>query len=397
MNQKKVALVLIVFVLLIAYAGYLIVRIVQNPTVTFFVEKGDLTLEESTVGYILRDETLVRGENYKNGIVQIKNEGEKVSKGEAIFRYYSNGEESLRKQIKEVNEKIDKVFSQESKVIPKDIKTLEDQITSNLDKLYLLNDLKKIAEYKKEMNQYITKKSQIIGEQSPAGSYLKELMNQKNDLENRLSANQEYITAPNPGVISYRVDGLENVLTTNNFDYLNKEFLEGLDIKNAQVIATSNEAGKIVDNFKTYIVCFSKSEYAEKAEANSSIKIRLPSDKEATATLVEKKQDGDEWLMIYQINSGSEELMSYRKLSFDLIWWHDSGLKIPNEAIKQDEKGTSYIVRKRSGNEEKIYVKVLRQNQNYAIVDNYSSDELMQKGYTKDEIKKVSLYDEITL
>lgn len=123
----------------------------------------------------------------------------------------------------------------------------------------------------------------------------------------------------------------------------------------------------------------------------------MPSDKEAIATLVEKKKDGDEWLMIYQINSGSEELMNYRKLSFDLIWWHDSGLRIPNEAIKKDEKGTSYIIRKRSGAEEKVYVKVLRQNQNYAIVDNYSSDELAQKGYTKEEAKKVSLYDEITL
>lgn len=397
MNKKKVALVLIVFLLLIAYAGYLIIRIVQNPTVTFFVEKGDLTFEESTVGYILRDETLVRGENYKNGIVQIKNEGEKVSKGEAIFRYYSNGEESLRKQIKELNDKIDKAINQESNLFTKDTKTLEDQITGNLDKIYQLNDLKKIAEYKKEMNQQITKKSQIVGEQSPAGSYLKELMNKKTDLENRISSNQEYITAPSPGVISYRVDGLENVLTTSNFDYLNKSFLEDLDIKNGQVIATSTEAGKIVDNFTTYIVCFSKSENAEKAKQNSSIKIRLPSDKEASATLVEKKQDGDEWLMIYKINSGSEELMSYRKLSFDLIWWHDSGLKIPNEAIKQDEKGTSYIIRNRTGKDEKIYVKVLRQNQNYAIVDNYSSDELTQKGYTKEEAKKVSLYDEITL
>ena len=100
MNKKKVALVLFVFIVLIAYAGYLIIRIVQNPTVTFFVEKGDLTLEESTVGYILRSETLVKGENYKNGIVKIKNEGEKVSKGEAIFRYYSNGEEAIRKQKK---------------------------------------------------------------------------------------------------------------------------------------------------------------------------------------------------------------------------------------------------------------------------------------------------------
>ena len=100
-------------------------------------------------------------------------------------------------------------------------------------------------------------------------------------------------------------------------------------------------------------------------------------------------------MLIYQIDSGTDELISYRKLSFDLIWWDDSGLKIPNEAIKQDEKGTSYIIRNRNGTEDRIYIKILRQNENYAIVDNYSSDELVEKGYTKEEVRTLSLYDEI--
>jgi thymidine phosphorylase len=41
------------------------------------------------------------GTHYQNGIVQIKTEGERVAKGETIFRYYSNDEENLKKQIKE--------------------------------------------------------------------------------------------------------------------------------------------------------------------------------------------------------------------------------------------------------------------------------------------------------
>ena len=253
------------------------------------------------------------------------------------------------------------------------------------------------GKYPEEINENMAKKSEIVGEQSPAGSYLKELMTEKQELQQRLNSDAEYVNAPIPGVISYRVDGLENVLTTTDFNYLNQDFLEGLNIKTGQMIATSTESGKIVDNFKSYIVFFSKSENAESAEVDSTIKIRLPSEKEVQATLIEKKEDSDQWMLIYQIDSGTDELISYRKLSFDLIWWDDSGLKIPNEAIKKDEKGTSYIIRNRNGSEDRIYIKILRQNENYAIVDNYSSDELVEKGYTKEEVRTLSLYDEIFL
>lgn len=398
MNKKKLVLAMVVLLIIMGYAISLIVRIVQNPTDVFLVEKGDVSLEETLTGYILREETLVQGENYKNGIVQIKNEGEKVSKGEAIFRYYSNGEENLLEQIKSINEKIDEAIKNQEKILPADIKTLEEDINSDLDKIYQENNLKRIEEYKKEMNEKITKKSQIVGEQSPAGSYLKELMDQKKKLTDQLNSNAEHVTAPIPGVISYRVDGFEKVLTTENFDYLNQEFLEGLDIKTGQMVAASNEAGKIVDNYHCYIVFFSESEQAKEAKQNSNIKIRLPSEKEVSAELVSKKEENSgKTMLIYEIKAGTEELLSYRKLSFDLIWWDASGLKIPNEAIKQDEKGTFYITRNRNGVQNPIYIKVLKQNENYTIVENYSSDELLALGYTKEDVRTVALYDEIVL
>lgn len=37
---------------------------------------------------------------------QIKTEGERVAKGEAIFRYYSNGEDNLIKKIEELDKKL---------------------------------------------------------------------------------------------------------------------------------------------------------------------------------------------------------------------------------------------------------------------------------------------------
>ena len=58
----------------------------------------------------------------------------------------------------------------------------------------------------------------------------------------------------------------------------------------------------------------------------------------------------------------------------------------------------TYIVRTRAGVKEEILVKVLRQNDTYSIVTNYSDDELLELGFSQEEIvelPKIKLYDEI--
>ncbi|MDE5830386.1 MAG: hypothetical protein K2H53_01520 [Clostridia bacterium] len=57
-------------------------------------------------GYIVREESVLSGENYKNGLAQIKAEGTKVSKGENVFRYYSSNEEALKEKIAKLDVEI---------------------------------------------------------------------------------------------------------------------------------------------------------------------------------------------------------------------------------------------------------------------------------------------------
>ena len=260
-NKKKIGIILIVFLVTI-YIIYKVTNLIRNPSETFFVEKGKIYEEENAIGYILRDEQVVKGENYKNGILQIKTEGEKVAKGEAIFRYYSNKEESLTKKIEELDIKIDEAMSNQNTIFVSDLKILENQIDEKIDSTYNLNDLQKI----KDINTYIIKKAKIAGEKSPAGSYLKKLIDERSKYENELNSGAEYIISPRSGVVSYRVDGYENTLTTENFDYLTKDFLKGIKLKVGQVVATSQESGKIIDNFKCYIACILNSEEAKQSK-----------------------------------------------------------------------------------------------------------------------------------
>ena len=408
MKIHKIAAVILI-ILIIAIVGYSARGFFQNPTNTFLVEKGELRQEEREVGYILREEVVVQGENYKNGIVPIKVEGEKVAKNQAIFRYFSNGEETLVQQIAELDTKINEAMDHESQIFTNDIKSLDKQIEDNLEWVYELNNLQKVEEYKKNINAYITKKAKIAGELSPAGSKMKKLIEERSALENQLNSGTEYLIAPMSGIVSYRVDGLEAILTTKDFSYLSKKFLEDLKLKSSAVIAESQENGKIVNNYKCYIAFLSSSDNAKEAKQGDSIKIRLPSNAEVKADIVYIiEENKEERLFVIEVKKSIEELLRYRAASLDIIWWSDTGLKVPNKAICYEEQeltdGTKqqvgYVYRKRAGYDEKIYIKVLRQNEKYAIVESYEEEELKELAYTEEEIlskRDISLYDEITM
>ena len=163
MQKNKIVLLILILLCVIGYAVSLVIKLIKNPTNTFLVEQGQIYQEEVANGYIIREETVLKGENYKNGMSQIKIEGEKVAKGEAIFRYYSNGENSLVKKIEELDKKIDEAMAKETGLFSSDTKTLENQISERLDNVYNESDLQKIREYKKDINTYITKKANRRG------------------------------------------------------------------------------------------------------------------------------------------------------------------------------------------------------------------------------------------
>ena len=398
--DKKIILAATIGFILI-YAVYMIFNLIKNPTDTFLVENGKLSSEQTMQGYVIREESIIKGENYKNGMEKIKAEGEKVATGEAIFRYYTAGEEELIKKIQELDVKIsESLAKEESNIFNTDIKTIENQIQEKINNVYKLNDLQKIEQYKEDINSYITKKAKISGELSPAGSYLKELIDQRSNYENELNSGSEYLKAPKAGVVSYRVDGLEEVLIPQNFGNLSKKTLEDLKLKTGQLVSTSSESGKIINNFECYIAFILKVNNIEEIEKGDILKIRLSNNEEIDAEIQYiSKESEDENLIVLKIEKCVEELINYRKISFDILWWDVTGLKIPNEALKQENENLSYIVRKRNGYTDKIYVKILKQNEKYSIIENYTKAELIEKGLKKEEIteKYISLYDEIML
>lgn len=396
-RKGRVFAVVLILALVFIYAVYLVAKLVQNPTNTFMVTNGKISQEESDIGYIIREETVVKGQNYKNGMVKIKNEGEKVAKGDSVFRYYSSGEEELKNKIAELDVEIQSLMQNEKSSFPSDVKLLESQIEKELDSIYGLNNAQKIQEYKKNINSYITKKAKIS---SPSNSRLKELLSQREEYENRLTSDSENVNAPESGIVSYRVDGLESVLTTEDFTKFNKSFLQDLKLKTGQTVASNEEVGKIINNYQCYIVFNSNTNEAKNSKVGDTIKIRVQNSDTLKASVENIIDEDDESKTItVKITNDVEKLIAYRKISFDIIWWDAEGFRIPNEAIKE-ENGLSYVVRNRNGYYNKMLVKILKQNDEYCIVRQYKTEELEELGFTSSQIysmRNIALYDEIVL
>ena len=399
-NVIKIIITIIFMVLFIVLVTNS-TNILKNSTDTVIVVDGSLSFEEPTEGYVIRDEVVLQGENYKNGMVQIVSDGERAAKNEDVFRYYSNGEKDILEQIAELDEEINELIENEdiNQNTQSDFVSLGKSIEETIDSMYNLNYLQEIKEHKNEIDAYISKKAQMTEILSPENSYVKTLIDQRNNLKAELEKGSEVIKAPVSGLASYRVDGLEEVLKVGNFDYLSTELLEGFNLKVGASVPLSSEKGKIVNNFESYIAVSMNTERSTTAKVGDTVTLRLSNSDEIQSEIVYIKDESNSRILVFKVDKDIAELLEYRKISLDIISWKYTGLKVSNNALIE-ENDKIYVERDRAGYIDKILVKVLRQNDTYSIVENYEDDELRELGYSEDEISKmnkIKLYDEVLL
>ena len=395
-NKFHKKIIYVIFILINVYILCAIYLLSKNSTEGYIVEAGTITLDESAIGYIIRDETIVKGENYKNGIYQIVSEGERVSKNQTIFRYYGSNEEKISNDILEIDEKLHTALENQKDIFPNDIKNIEKQIDIKIQKLRKETDMQTINEYKKQISELLDKKAKIVGDLSPTGSYIKELTDKKQELQNELLRSSEYINATKSGVVSYKVDNLEDVLTVSDFSNLTEEKLESLDLKTGKLVPTNNECAKVIENFECYLVTVLNSESAQETTEGTIVNLTLASGSEVPAEIVGKYlQKNNKVLIVFKLKTLTDELISYRKISFNINWWTKSGLKIQNSSIIEDENGLKYVVRKKSGKYSKLLIKVLNKNEKYAIISTYDDIELESLNIDKSNYIKISMYDTI--
>lgn len=397
MKKSKKLIAIFSALIIITYMIWAIFLLVSRSSETYIVRQGTLTQEDEAVGYIIRDEKVEKGEDYENGIYEIATENQRVAVGDSIFRYYSDSEKKITEQVEEINKQIQEILEQENEVTSADIKAIESQIEEKIEHINTINNYQEIVEDKKNIDELISKKINFIGDVTE-NKDIKKLVKDRKALEEKLKSGSKYQKAQMSGIVSYRVDGLEETLTPEKFNDINEKLLNSLDIKTGEIISTSDECGKVIDNFKCYVAVTLNSKQAMEAKVNDSLKLRI-SNEETKAKIVQINEENNKRTIIFQINKMTEDLIKHRKVLVDVIWWNDSGLKVPNSTLTK-EGNLYYVVRNKAGVQNKILVKIIKQTENYSIIDSYTEQELQELGFSQQEIKnhkKITNYDEIEI
>ena len=290
-------------IIIISYIIYAIYLLIVHSTDTYIITQGTISQEDDGVGYIIRDEQVKKIDDYKNGIYTIASEGQRVAINEPIFRYYSDTEKQITDQITEINYKIQDLLEKDKSVTSADIKAIENQIENKVEDINTLNNYQEISEYKKNIDTLISKKINFIGDVTE-NKEVKNLIKERKTLESKLKNGSEYQRAPKSGIVSYRVDGLEDVLKPDDFNSLDKNFLENLNLKTGQTVTSSEDMGKIINNYQCYIIFNSDTDEAKSAQVGTIIKVRLQNSDIIKAEIenIIDEQDGSRTITIKMTN-----------------------------------------------------------------------------------------------
>lgn len=307
MQNVTQIVILAAVISIVVYCIYSVAKFVIKPSDALIIEKGTISETETVEGYIIREEKVIDNQNSETELIEIKSEGEKVAKGEEIFRYKATNEEEVAKQIDELNAEIQKALEGQTDLFPSDVKALENQIDKTLGKTINQNDLQTIAENKKDILNYMKKKSKIAGDSNPANEYINGLIAQRTNLEKGLFNHSNYEKAPIGGVVSYRIDGLEEKLVPTEIESLTKEYLENLNLKTGQMISKNTKTGKVINSFVCYIAVTREvdEDTKNKAQVGDRITLRITQDKTVKATVESVKEEGKTELIVFKITRRS--------------------------------------------------------------------------------------------
>lgn len=356
------------------------------------VEKGNIEHTEITTAFVIKEEAVVEKDQTKV-LMPVVAQCAKIAKGSIIATYksdeYINYEETLAQMDQEIlnlMQDLPAVYSSEVDAIDTAIYNLVKQSMGE-------NSYNKMQEYKQKINSNINKRANIIGELSPSGAEIKELIAKRNKYEASAKETNDNILAPITGLVVYNTDGLEDTLTIKDVTKLTYDNVKEKVNSNQQI---NNTKIKVVNNYEAYIIIKADKANKDYIEEGYQYRVRfIEQDRLELLATVEKVIENEENLeVILKFTNGIENIATLRKAEVEVIWDHSEGLMIPTEAIFEKD-GTQFVSVILYSNREDIPVKVRIKNKSYAIVKNYTDEELAEKGL--ESAYKVTLYDRVVI
>lgn len=386
MKTKKF-LKAVLIITLIGFAVYQIFTFFYQPltTVSALYFNTDKGIEFS--GTVVRNEILVQNNN--SGIIHYNvSNYERIAKDSAIADIYDSSSDSESySKLEQLEQKL--AFLNNFALYNGDITDLSVISRKIDDKIFEINKNSKTGKYlsaddNTQLLALLGSKQNAVEGTGNIDGMINSIKAEITALKSTLKPKSSDIKAPAAGYFLSDVDGFETVLTEISLESITAEDLE--NIKPESV--SKNTIGKVVSEYKWYLLTVLNSEDALKLKENQNYNIVLSqyfnSQIELTLTKLRSSEQSDKMLAIFSCESTNGTFSSLRNIEGNIVLESYTGIKVPNSAIRKlDDRLGVYTI---SGGVVKFKdIKVLYSENDFSIC------EIDQTG--KDG--SLRLYDEI--
>jgi len=307
------------------------------------------TIEEyvTAEAVIIREEELLAPSSIDGRYIPEINEGEKTAAYTNVAVVTGEESDAKLKEIEELNARIVKARMEQAEkadFFSEDLAKLDDEIGHMVQELIFAcnsRSFEEMGKQRKEIGKIVEKKAEIVAGNS-TDEYISSLQKKKKALQKEIDQNTLQVRSSFSGIVSYKVDGFEKVLTPDRLTDLTMDELEKIRADHAAVPASSGSVkegssfAKIIKGVDIWLAADIPAEKARNLKEGSSIRIRINTrDFETAGVIAHIKETGtDKCIIVVKMNRGTDVLSDLRVVSADFITKTEEGLKVPLKCLR---------------------------------------------------------------
>lgn len=364
-----------IFLIIIIISPILISKLGKNQPTYASVEYGEMTIWEECKALIIREEKVYSASSYEK-VDYFVAQGDEVDKDTLVAMLYKR---SYRKELVDNLYQVKhKISDYQQKNIIQDVLDKDyDRIESNINdsvrliqsniQLGMVNDMER---KEKELRSLLLRRQELLDKKVSPDNYLKQLYAEEERLSKDLEEWKVEIIAPEAGIVSFHLDGLENMLNPGIIDYLT---IDGMweyesSLGNKQSYPGEYPFLKIVNPERWYLACeiLHNRVFYQKGDL-INVKFLSYGETYLEGTVYKISRGTDSTMVILELTEGIDAALEGRNISIE-IGNTTEGLMVPTQAIITNRDGTGVKVISQ-GETSFVPIKIKVTDGNQAIIE----------------------------
>jgi len=385
-GRRRVRFRFFIFLALLLFGGgYLYLSSKPEATYTT-LSYGQLDVVHSGLAVIIREETVYSAPVYGDA-VYLAADGTIVEQDQPIAVLYKEDfdEEAVR-QLYDVQEKIveyqqdhllDQVLDFDLTKINTDINTLIAAVQGSVKN----RQFTELGKLENQLRKLLENKQKLLDYRVEPDDYLSSLYDKEALLLSQINQWMVQVSASEAGLISFSIDGFENVLGTDSVNRLTREDLYKIieQSPDAEQITTTKAEQpfyRIIDPLGTWyaaLVCQDAETYLHRGD---SVQAVFDGQETLSAVVNRIERDNDKSIIILEFSADVEKVLNKRVTPLQ-VKISVEGLMIPENAVVT-RKGIKGVYVKDSDKDLFIETTVKAASNGYAIVESVSDNQVLK-------------------